>query len=119
MKKILSLAGLIALGFLANKNLLQSSAARKPLTTIVLTKHAKCRMQCRKITRAEIEEVLTQGRINSKKTDTSARPCPIQVKEKRVNQDQQLIRVVAAQCQNKTKIVTVIDLERNYNCSCK
>ncbi|HUM67201.1 MAG TPA: DUF4258 domain-containing protein, partial [Chitinophagaceae bacterium] len=40
------------------------------------TEHAKCRMKCRKITQAEVEEIMKVGKINYSKSDVKARPCP-------------------------------------------
>lgn len=91
---------------------------KKPLSDFILTKHAKCRMGCRHIDRGEISFVLDHGRVNLKKSEPHKKPCPIIVKEGKSERDNQTIRVVAAQCSHALKIVTVIDLDRNYNCHC-
>ena len=84
----------------------------------ILTKHAKCRMGCRQIDLGEIHEVDQGGQVNTYKSNPKASPCPIVTKEKRSSQNQ-LIRVVIAECPSKRKIVTVIDLENKYNCKCR
>src|SRR5579885_670277 len=40
------------------------------------TKHAKCRMDCRHITQAEVQEILQNGTINYRKSNQNDRPCP-------------------------------------------
>ena len=84
----------------------------------IITHHGKCRMNCRKIDLSEIEDVYNNGRVNARKSDQYAKPCPIVSKEKR-SSDGQLIRVVMAECPNKLKVVTVIDLENKYKCKCR
>ena len=87
-------------------------------SNIVLTKHAECRMKCREIRIEEIQDALKNGRINQRKSNSKAKPCPVKAFEKK-SLDGPKIRVVAAKCQDATKIITVIDLENEYNCYCK
>jgi len=84
----------------------------------IITHHGKCRMNCRKIDLSEVTDVYNNGRVNARKSDQYAKPCPIVSKEKR-SSDGQLIRVVMAECPNKLKVVTVIDLENKYKCKCR
>src|SRR6185295_17710634 len=46
------------------------------ISYIEYTEHAKCRMQCRHISQAEVEEIMQDGKINYNKTDVNARPSP-------------------------------------------
>jgi hypothetical protein len=84
---------------------------------IEYTEHAKCRMQCRHITQAEVEDIMQQGTINYKKSDVNDRPCPTYALEG-TTQDNQRVRIVFAQCDLKTKVVTCIDLGTNWECHC-
>ncbi len=84
---------------------------------IEYTEHAKCRMQCRKISQAEVEEIMRDGKINYNKSDVKARPCPTYALEG-VTSDNQRVRIVFAQCDFKTKVVTTIDLGTDWSCSC-
>ncbi|MEQ1677157.1 MAG: DUF4258 domain-containing protein [Chitinophagaceae bacterium] len=79
--------------------------------------HAKCRMQCRKISQAEVEEIMKEGTINYNKSDLQNARCPRYAVEGRTNDDQR-VRIVYAQCNDKTVVVTVIDLETDFKCSC-
>lgn len=81
------------------------------------TAHAKCRMQCRKITQAEVEEIMKEGKINYAKSDVNDRPCPTYALEGTTS-DRQRVRIVFAQCDFKTKVVTSIDLDTDWECHC-
>ena len=82
------------------------------------TRHARCRMECRQITQAEVEAIMEEGTINYAKSDVKARPCPEYAIEGNTA-DGQRVRMVFAQCDQKTKVVTVIDLGRDWSCSCE
>lgn len=81
------------------------------------SKHAKCRMQCRHISEAEVEEIMREGKINYGKSDLQNARCPRYAVEG-VTTDNQRVRIVYAQCNEATTVVTVIDLETNYSCNC-
>ena len=74
-------------------------------------------MQCRKITQAEVEEIMRDGKINYAKSEVNDRPCPTYALEG-VTRDDQRVRIVFAQCDLKTKVVTSIDLDTNWECHC-
>jgi hypothetical protein len=79
--------------------------------------HAKCRMQCRKISQAEVEEIMKDGKINYTKSDLKNARCPRYAVEG-VTMDNQKVRIVYAQCNEKTEVVTVIDLKTDWTCHC-
>jgi len=79
--------------------------------------HAKCRMQCRKISQAEVEEIMQDGDINYNKSDIKNSRCPRYAVEG-VTIDRQRVRIVYAQCNESTTVVTVIDLETDFECHC-
>ena len=79
--------------------------------------HAKCRMQCRKISQAEVEEIMQDGKINYNKSDLQNTRCPRYAVEG-ITDDNQEVRIVFAQCNEKTTVVTVIDLDTEWSCSC-
>lgn len=84
---------------------------------IEYTQHAKCRMQCRKISQAEVEEIMKEGTINYRKSDMNARPCPSYALEG-TTEDDQRVRIVFGQCDQKTKVITCIDLDTDWECHC-
>jgi hypothetical protein len=81
------------------------------------TRHAKCRMQCRRISQEEVEQIMREGTINYRKTDVNARPCPSYALEG-ITKDEQRVRIVFGQCDLKTKVITCIDLETDWTCEC-
>ena len=84
---------------------------------IEYTQHAKCRMECRHITQAEVEEIMKDGTVNYEKSDVNDRPCPTYALEG-FTSDNQKVRIVFAQCDLKTKVVTCIDLNTDWECHC-
>lgn len=84
---------------------------------IEYTQHAKCRMECRHISQSEVEEIMQDGTINYNKSEASGRPCPTYALEG-VTHDNQRVRIVFAQCDLKTKVVTCIDLGTDWECHC-
>jgi hypothetical protein len=81
------------------------------------SKHAKCRMDCRHISQQEVKEIMEKGSINYKKSDLNNARCPRYAIEGETADDQQ-VRIVFAQCNESTVVVTVIDLETEFTCDC-
>ena len=81
------------------------------------SKHAKCRMECRRISQTEVEEIMQDGKINYNKSDLQNARCPRYAIEG-VTADNQKVRIVFAQCNEKTEVVTVIDLDTEWSCDC-
>ena len=79
--------------------------------------HAKCRMDCRHITQAEVEEIMKDGKINYNKSDINNARCPRYALEG-VTNDRQDVRIIFAQCNEATTVVTVIDLDTEWTCHC-
>ena len=79
--------------------------------------HARCRMECRHITESEVEETMRNGNINYRKSDVQNARCPRYAVEEDTK-DGQHVRIVFAQCDNYTEVVTVIDLDTEWTCSC-
>ena len=79
--------------------------------------HAKCRMDCRHITQAEVEEIMKDGKINYNKSDINNARCPRYALEG-VTTDRQDVRIIFAQCNEATTVVTVIDLDTEWTCHC-
>lgn len=84
---------------------------------IEYTRHAQCRMECRRISRSEVEDIMRNGKINYRKSNVNEKPCPTYALEG-TTADNQRVRIVFAQCDFKTKVVTCIDLGRDWACDC-
>lgn len=126
-KKKLSSIIVIALGVLSYFFSTQSgrpveqkaNQAKVNSLNIALTKHARCRMDCRQIDMSEIKLALSDGSINHRKSEPNKKPCPVFAREVYSQKDKQRIRVVSADCKNESTIITVIDLSRDHQCFCK
>lgn len=81
------------------------------------TQHAICRMDCRQISKTEVQDVMLEGSINYRKSNVKGSPCPTYALEGYTN-DNQHVRIVFAQCDNTTKVVTCIDLDKEWQCHC-
>lgn len=90
----------------------------RSLRPMIYTKHAKCRMECRRIDEAEIEEILAHGTINHSKTDIHSKPDPKYALEGRTRDNQQ-VRVIFAPSKKGMVVITCIDLETEWSCDCK
>lgn len=85
---------------------------------IIFSKHAKCRMDCRKIDESEIKEILKNGIVNVKKIQSDKRGKTYPVEG--YTHDKQHVRIVFAPKDADTLVVvTVIDLETEWACDCK
>jgi hypothetical protein len=87
---------------------------------IIYSKHAQCRMDCRKIDSSEVREILQGGKINYKKSEIGDRPdCKRKYAVEGLTHDQQKVRIIFAPCKNEITVVTVIDIGREWPCDCK
>ena len=84
---------------------------------IIFSKHAKCRMDCRKIDESEVREILKNGKINYKKIQSDKRGKTYPVEG--YTHDKQHVRIVFAPKGDGLVVVTVIDLETEWACDCK
>ena len=87
------------------------------ISFIKYTDHARCRMQCRKISQEEVEDIMQNGKINYNKSNVKDARCPTFALEG-ITRDKQQVRIVYGQCDNFTNIITVIDLDTDWHCSC-
>jgi hypothetical protein len=85
---------------------------------LIYTKHARCRMGCRHIDEAEVQEILQEGRINYRKSEPAGRPDPKYALEG-TTRDGQQVRIVFAPAKRGMVVITVIDLDTEWSCDCK
>lgn len=83
---------------------------------LIFSKHAKCRMDCRKIDESEIRQILKTGTINFKKIqhDKRGKTYPVEG----FTHDKQHVRIVFAPKDDGLVVVTVIDLDTAWTCDC-
>ena len=84
-----------------------------------LTQHGECRMACRGISLDEIKALMKSGKVNYDKSEVRAEPCGKYAVEG-TTADGQSIRVIIADCDTISKVVTAIELKmENDTCDCK
>lgn len=86
-------------------------------THLYYTKHALCRMDCRQISEDDIKEIMKKGIINFNKSNTRDRPCPTFALQGETS-DGEKLRVIFAQCNDETKVITCYNLEQDFDCHC-
>ena len=96
----------------------ENSSLNRDKQRLVYSKHARCRMACRNIDSTEVIEILEEGSVNYRKTDTTTSRDPKFALEGRTN-DGQRVRIVFAMAASKTVVVTVIDLDQDIECTCR
>jgi Domain of unknown function (DUF4258) len=84
---------------------------------LILTKHARCRMDCRHITMKEIQEILDKGTINYTKSEPDAHPDPKFAMEG-FTEEHQHLRIIIAPENGKLILVTCIELGVEWQCDC-
>lgn len=84
---------------------------------VQFTKHARCLMVCKHLSEREIEKLISNGKINSKECFPKDKPCPTYAVEGLTN-DSQNVRVVVGECAGTTRVITVINLAKDYQCNC-
>ncbi len=93
---------------------------RNPDAAYFFTKHARCRMKCRHITQEEVKEIVQKADVNYHKSEIGAPRGPKYALEGFTSRDRQHIRIIVAPRQRHLTIVTVIDLDQEWECpSCK
>ncbi len=86
---------------------------------LVLTKHARCRMNCRAIDAYEIQEVIDHDQINYRKSKPASKGRCKSIAYEGRTRDGQRARIVVGDCADDPIVITVIDLDTKHNCSCK
>jgi Domain of unknown function (DUF4258) len=89
---------------------------RVPVDELVYVAHARCRMACRDIDQALVQDVYLHGEINCRKNSMSNGHHRYALEKKDDRGD--MIRVIVEDDDDKHVIITVIRLDRDDNCSC-
>ena len=83
---------------------------------IQYSKHARCRMDCRQIDESEVKEIIKSGTINTEKIEKDKRGKTYPLEG--ITRDGQRVRIVIAPKERALLIVTVIDLDTEWECNC-
>lgn len=84
---------------------------------IEITHHGECRMACRQISRDEVRAILMKDGVLDPARTRNDGECPSHALEGRTA-DGQDVRIVFAACRDETRLVTAIDLGREWPCDC-
>ena len=87
-------------------------------SSIIYSRHARCRMECRHIDETEVREILQNGKLNANKIeeDDRGKTYPLEG----LTHDNQHVRIVFAPKENNAiEVVTCIDLDNEWPCDCK
>ena len=84
---------------------------------IIYSKHARCRMDCRHIDEEEVREILQNGKLNVAKIEEDSRGKRYPLEGK--THDNQNVRIIFAPKQEELVVVTVIDLDTEWQCNCE
>ncbi|MDB5251959.1 MAG: hypothetical protein JWP27_1128 [Flaviaesturariibacter sp.] len=99
----------------------QEPRSREPFErhphSLVYTRHARCRMDCRQISEDDIADILDHGVINLNQSNRNDRPCPTFAVQGQTD-DGESLRVIFAQCDAQTKVVTCYNLKKHVSCYC-
>ncbi len=81
------------------------------------TAYAVCQLQCKNIDRQLVKEVMQKGMVIYNKSNRRRWPCPSYVVQSRTK-SRRYLRVVFEQCDKKTTILAVDDVEQKDSCNC-
>jgi len=86
-------------------------------TTIIYSKHARCRMDCRHIDENEVKKILKDGKVNEQKIEEDSRGKTYPLEG--VSEGHHLRIVFAPKGNDALEVVTCIDLDNDFDCDCK
>jgi hypothetical protein len=92
------------------------SGFKDPAAQYHFTRHAKCRMECRHISQEEVREIVQMAEVNYQKSDLDDSRGAKYALEGYTTKERQHVRVIVAPDNNSLAIVTVIDLDENWEC---
>ncbi len=76
-------------------------------------------MNCRHINQTEVMEILKGGEINYRKSELNNKDCYKKFAVEGLTKEHQHLRIIFAPCNGEEVVVTVIDLENEWNCDCE
>ncbi|MBX3254993.1 MAG: DUF4258 domain-containing protein [Chitinophagaceae bacterium] len=88
------------------------------LKPVIYTKHARCRMDCRRIDEAEVTDILYNGVINYSKSNLHGKPDPTYALEG-ITRDKQRVRIIFAPSKKGMVVITCIDMDEEWTCDCR
>ena len=93
------------------------SDAYRDISHLILTKHAKCRMDCRHINEQELKEIIHNGTVNYAKSGKGSKGDQTYALEG-YSAEHQHLRIVVAPESDGLVVITCIDLDNEWACNC-
>ena len=104
----------------AREAAIENTGSKEPFVRdtamLVYSRHAKCRMGCRQIDTEEVEDILMNGKINYSRVEEDEEGITYPIEG--LTKDRQYVRIVYAPKPDAIIVVTAIDLEKEWPCSC-
>ncbi|MDQ3277125.1 MAG: DUF4258 domain-containing protein [Bacteroidota bacterium] len=79
--------------------------------------YALCQMQCRRIRKEEVKEIMKKGVINFNRSNRRGNPCPTFTLQGRTMQGKSML-VFFEQCPKETKVITCYNPREAVSCEC-
>jgi hypothetical protein len=114
---IIAIVFLIIKGFSWVRNENSGDESFRNSSHLILTKHIKCRMDCRHISEDEIKEIIKNGKVNYNKSGIGSKGDSTFALEG-FSHENQHIRVVVAPESDGLVLITCIDLDKEWPCNC-
>lgn len=73
-------------------------------------------MDCRFVSKEDVQETLRIGRINDVKSEPSLKPCPKYVVDADIRNGSKQVQAVFGACARETTVITVIDKGTDWPC---
>jgi hypothetical protein len=101
----------------ATDNVDRNNGLDRRLSFLEYTDHAKCRMDCEHISTQTIENSLQTWHVDTAASEFNAGPCPIFALQG-YTENKQHLRIIFAQCDFKTKLITCFNVDSVFDCHC-
>jgi hypothetical protein len=75
-------------------------------------------MGCRHISKKDIQSIMERGIINLGRSDRNEKPCPVFAIQG-VTDNGESLRIIFAQCNEETKVITCYNLVKDFVCDCQ
>ena len=85
--------------------------------SLVFSSQALCIMDCRRISKEAVADIIRSGVILFNKSNRMARPCPVFSLQGRTSGGEKL-RVVFSQCAEATTVINCYNLQKELTCHC-
>jgi hypothetical protein len=101
----------------ATDNIDRNTSFDRRLSFLEYTEHATCRMECGHTSKQIIENGFQHWEIDTAASEFNVHPCPIYALTG-YTADSLHLRIIFAQCDFKTKVITCMNIDAAFDCHC-